>query len=290
MRFTFLLLVLTSISLTAQDLPSTNIYVFDFQQGSDSIFSLSNPRFLTADNATGYNNQPAFVGNNRLLITAARPGEAQPDVYELDLSTRSKTRITHTKEGEYSPTPAPDGFRFSAVRVEMDANNSQRLWQFPLDRSGKGTPIFDVLRGVGYHQWMDRNRIAMFIVGEPHYLVVGDVRDGSTKHLAVNIGRSLQLLPNGNLIYVDKATPSTWFLKELDKNTLSARTVASTVRGSEDLAVLPDGSILMAKGSKLYRLRNNTDYWGEIADFSRFGLNAIKRIAVKGNRIVLVNG
>ena len=286
-----LLLLLTTVgTLSAQDLPTTNIYLFDFQQGSDSIFALSNPRFLTADNARGYNNQPAFVGNNRLLITAATPGQTQPDIYELDLTTNRKTRITRTPDGEYSPTPMPNGYQFSAVRVEMDGKNTQRLWKFPLDRSDNGRPVFDVLRDVGYHAWLDRNRVAMFIVSDPNYLVVADATDGTRRDLAVNIGRSLQLTPQGNLLYVDKATPNTWFLKELDRETLQARTLGTTVSGSEDLAVLPDGSILMAKNAKLYRMRRGTDYFGEIADFSRFGLTNIKRLTVRGNRIVVVNG
>lgn len=284
-----LIFLFFSATVYAQDLPSTNIYLFDFQQGSDSIFALSNPRYLTADNARGYNNQPAFVGNNRLLMASAVPGQRQPDVYELDLTTNRKTRITRTDDGEYSPTPMPNGFQFSAVRVEMDGQLTQRLWKFPLNRSDNGRPIFDVLRGVGYHAWLDRNRVAMFVVGDPHYLVVGDVNDGSTRHLAVNIGRGMQVNPAGNLVYVDKATPNTWFLKELNRETLQAQTLGSTVRGSEDLAILPDGSILMAKNAKLYRMRRGTDYFGEIADFSRFGLTNITRIAVRGNRIALVN-
>lgn len=282
-------LLLSCFALTAfAQLPVSNVYLFDMTI-IDTSMTLSEPRFLTADNPNGYNNQPAFLRNGNLLLTVATPRQEQPDVYELNLGRKTKTRLTRTAEGEYSPTPTPDGLHFSAVRVEMDGNNTQRLWQFPLDRQDNGAPVFDVLRGVGYHSWLDRDRVAMFIVAEPNYLLVGDARDGSTKHLTVDIGRCMGRLPDGSLLYVQKATGSTWFLKQLNAVTLDSKTVATTLRGSEDFTILPDGSVLMAKGSKIYRLFLEEDHWREVADLQRFGLTNIKRLANGNGRLAVVN-
>ena len=65
-----------------------------------------------------------------------------------------------------------------------------------------------------------------------------------------------------------------------------------TLEGSEDYAWTPDGSILMARDSKLFKWQPQKDQnWVEIADFKKAGLTAITRIAISptGSRLALAS-
>src|SRR5690349_2540611 len=141
--------------LAAQKLTHHDILLLNLNKTSSGIWQPSTPKFLTAFNPKGYNNQPRFFTDNELWLTVQIPSDTtQTEIYALDLSGKSFTRVTATpKTGEYSPTLMPGGKRFSAVRVEEDGN--QRLWSFPVDMSDNGHPEFDHLLNVGYHCWLN---------------------------------------------------------------------------------------------------------------------------------------
>ncbi len=67
--------------------------------------------------------------------------------------------------------------------------------------------------------------------------------------------------------------------------------MTKTLPGSEDFVWTPDGIILSASGSKLFKFEPKKDReWQEVADFSSAGLKGITRLAVspKGDRLALV--
>ncbi|MEL6274240.1 MAG: hypothetical protein AAFU03_03900, partial [Bacteroidota bacterium] len=98
-------------------LPVTKVYALDFTR-RDTSFTFTNPRYLTAFNPYGYNNQPSFIDDHVLLMAVQYPDMPQPDIFSFDLRQQTQTRVTRTRSGEYSPQPVGDGSRFSAVRQE----------------------------------------------------------------------------------------------------------------------------------------------------------------------------
>lgn len=291
LKFVLLLAFFSAISLTAQDLPISNIYLFDIEQ-ADSIYIFKNPKHLTADNSRGYNNQPSFLSNTELLYTAQGPADNQTDIYLLDLEKKTKLRMTKTPESEYSPKPTPGNLYFSVVRVEQDEDRSQRLWQYPLDRGDKGKASLRYLRGVGYYHWLDRFTVALFNVAATNYLSVADTRDESSRHLAPDVGRCFGTSPNGRLVFVHKITDGNWMLKAMNKATLQTQEIVRTLPGSEDFAILKDGTILMARGSRVYKFHPVKDKdWKEMVDLKTLGITSITRLAVSGgNQLAVVNG
>ena len=278
-------------TLSAQDLPISNIYLFDIEK-ADTILLFKNPKHLTASNSRGYNNQPAFLSNTELLITVKTPADYQTDIYLLDLEKKTKLRMTKTPESEYSAKPTPGNLYFSCVRVDLDAERSQRLWQYPLDRGDKGKASLKYLRGVGYYHWLDRFTVALFNVATTNYLSVADTRDESSRHLAPDVGRCFGTSPNGRLVFVHKITDGNWMLKAMNKATLETESIIRTLPGSEDFAILSDGTILMGRGSRLYKYHPTQDKdWVEMADLKNIGVNAITRLAVSGDgKLAVVNG
>ncbi|HHH49361.1 MAG TPA: hypothetical protein ENK52_00085, partial [Saprospiraceae bacterium] len=67
--YTTLFLLFGIVSISFAQLPSTNLYSFKMNQVTDSLFIFSQPKFLTAFNQQGYNNQPKFINNEEIYFT-----------------------------------------------------------------------------------------------------------------------------------------------------------------------------------------------------------------------------
>lgn len=267
-----------SIAATA---PGTEIYVASLDTTGDSL-TVGAPRPVTTER--GYDNQPAFLQDGAGLVWTAIRDE-QADVYRSKESGVT-TRLTNTPESEFSPTPRPDG-RMTLVRVEGDGR--QRLWTYQAD----GTPMAPVLPeadSVGYHAWLDRGRVALFILGSPPMLRVADVTAGTDTVVADRIGRSLQPVPGRAAVsFVRVAPDSTTAIHLLDGASLDTRRLTATPGpGTGDFhAWTPDGRLLMATGSTLWGWQQGGDGWQAVADL---GALAVSRLAVSpsGDRLALV--
>lgn len=273
----------------------SNIYLFEMQQQNDTDFRFTKPKFLTYFNRGGYNNQPAFFSDRELYISVQQPGMTSPDLYVLDLEQKTKALVTQTPEGEYSPELSPNPYTFTALRVENDAQNSQRIWEFPVDRLSNGRPLFKYITNIGYYRWLNSTKVAVFMIDNPNYLALVDVRTDKVTRLTSNVGRCLQVVPGGNLAFVHKATERTWYIKELKvfSPQLESDIVVTTMPGSEDFVVLPNGTYIMGSGSKLFKynpLKDKDKGWSEIGDFRYYGIRNITRLALSpGGKIAIVS-
>ncbi len=292
---TFALTLLFAWQANAQKLPKTNVYLFEMEQTEDNFYRFDKPLYLTAFNPKGYNNQPVFINDDEIYLTVQMANDtSQTDIYSLNLRTRTKTQVTATLDSEYSPQAKPgtstdEGPMFSCVRAEADGNNTQRLWEFPMDRSNKGEPSYDGIEDVGYYLWLTYKKAAMFLVGNPHRLIIADKMRNKVINVTAKIGRCFQKLPNGNMAYVHKLSDNTWLLKELNPDSKKSELITATMKGKEDFVVLPDGTFIMGNGSKLYKFNKQKDNsWIEIGDFKHYGIRNISRLAVRGNRIAIV--
>ncbi len=281
--FAIFFLLLMNLSASIAQLPNTNIYLLNMEAGQAGLFRFSNPRFLTAFNLYGYNNQPSFINNNELYISVQTPYDTtQTDIFSLNLSTSTRTRITSTPEAEYSPQLSPDQRFFTCVRSDASLNKVQRLWYYPLDRSGGGQPALKYITDIGYYYWINADKLAIYKLNGPsNYLSLINTRDESSVQLTNNIGRTFGLLPDGKLAFIQKATDQTWYIKALDLTTYASETIIQTPLYKEDFVVTSDGTFIMGVGSKLYAYRlGDLKEWKEIADFTSYGINNIKRIAI----------
>jgi hypothetical protein len=278
--------------------PISNLYLFDLKKANDSIFQFSAPRFLTASNINGYNNHPYFFSNEELYLSVQQPNMRVPDFFALNLRTNTRTRVTDTPEGEYSPRPLGDEVHFTAVRMEFVGRDTlQRLWQFPLNRSNKGQVLLPDVVKVGYYAWLNTHEVMMYLVGKPSQLVKTDVFSPRKDVIALNIGRCIKHLSNGMVYYVQKSISSPWQIMRYDPRNSSIRVqatvVTNTLPDAEDFTVMNDGVILMASGSTLYKFKpGSTDRkWKKIGDFQTFGIRRITRIELSpdNSKIVLVS-
>lgn len=290
---TFILTVAVAYPSVCQ-LPNNSVYCFDMEKFGDQM-EFKNAKFLTGFNPKGYNNQPQWVNNNELFIAVQTPFDTnQTELYSLSLLNNTLTQVTATHESEYSPTLMPDRKNVSCIRADATREGTQRLWTYPLDRSSSGRDLLTLHQNIGYHCWLSDKKVALFIVnGTSNYLKIVNVDDQSSIQLSSGIGRCMTRSNDGKLLFVQKATPMTWYIKSMDVSSYTSEIVIETLPGSEDFVLLSDGTLLMGSGSKLYsyKLGNPEKQWFEIADFSKYGVMNIKRLAVSReiDKIALVN-
>ncbi len=266
--------------------PATEIFILDVAS-REGLLTTSTPARITE--SSGYNNQPMFLpGGQSLLYTSIR-GDKQADIYRFNSRNRTTTRMTETSESEYSPTVTPDGKFFSVIRVEVDG--TQRLWKFPL-AGGAPMLVLEKIKPVGYHVWIDAGRLMLFVLGTPNTMQLADARTQKADIIADNIGRSLQRIPRQDSIsFVHKISDQEWVIKAFDVKTRAITSLIKTLPGSEDYTWTPQGILLMAKDSKLFKWNPAKDRdWQQVTDFSAQGLNKITRLAIspKGDKLALV--
>jgi len=295
--------------------PDTEIFLASLSS-PDGRLTIGPP--INISNNPGYDNQPAFTPDGRqILFSSARRGSAPPrasatgkpaappptDIYRYEIASRHMWRVTNTPEAEYSPTVMPDGKRISVVRVEADG--TQRLWSVPNgDSTGEASLILADIKPVGYHAWIDELRVALFVLGEreqPATLQVADTGTGKAELITTNIGRSLQRMPSGAISFVQRepassgTAPAAMIMQLFKAKAAGEISTAPLIRpagGATDpyLTWIPDGTMLMAVNSTVYRWRIGEPDWTVVADLEGFGLREVSRLAVspKGDRLAIV--
>ena len=290
--------------------PDTDVFVADLDLAARKARA---PRNITA--RPGYDNQPAFLADGNGLLYVVRDDSGSTDVWRIDLASGQRAQVTATPEAEYSPTPLSDGSGFSAVRVDAPHaegepfTESQRLFKYGLDGKAIG-PVFADIRRVGYHAWIDRTHVALFLVGNAdakvaNSLVLASLPEGKVMALAKDIGRSLGRAPNGRVVFVDQSVAEAWNVVTIapgeakptlliavprDETNAKARSDSKPLDQSQDFCWLPDGTLLMANGNRLLRWSGKPgSTWTTLAEFA--GLpGPIRRLAVSrdGKRVAFV--
>ncbi|MGB0984916.1 MAG: hypothetical protein ACPG19_12785 [Saprospiraceae bacterium] len=282
---TFLLAMITIASYAQY--PATNIYVMDMTRVGQDYFKFTDPIFLNSDNVGGYNNQPSFIDDDQLMVTSQRDGK-QTDIYVYNFQNLKVTQVTNTPEvSEFSPTMIPNENAFSTVNIEKDGK-TQRMWRYEFDVEKEGSVLTKDVENIGYYEWLENGKAALYIIANPSNLEIINVNTQKTVRYATNIGRCVKRMSNGDLCYVEKSE-SGWILKRLDIRNLDIVTIAPTLIDCEDFAILPDDTILMGKGDKIYKLRADDEkQWSIIGDFKNFNVKKITRIAVRKGKIAFV--
>ena len=246
----------------------------------------------------GYDNQPSFSPDGgRILFAGNRDGK-QIDVYVFNRENSQVTQLTQTAENENSPTFLPAGVGapggFSVVQTEPD--RAQRLWRF--DGTGKNPQlVLTDIKPVGYHAWMDADRLVLFILGaqgKPATLQIASVKTGQAEIAAEGPGRSLHRIPGMALSsFVQREASGEFWVKQIDITSKKIDPLVKAVEGSSDrdMAWLPDGkTMLMSSGTKVFSWTRGVADWTEVFDAAAHQLGVVSRIAVspKGDAVAIV--
>ena len=272
--------------VAAQAPPSTDVYLapITLSDRDSNRIAIATPVNIT--HRPGYDNQPAFMADERAVFYTSSREDGQADIYRYDIASHTTTRVTATPESEYSPTWMPGTNRFSVVRVERDS--TQRVWSFAMDGSDPRL-VLRSIKPVGYHAWLDTSHLALFVLGSPPTLQVAEVGTERVDTVARDIGRSLSVVAPGRVSFVAR-TPTGLLLSTLDVHGATRRPtvrigMAGLEPGGEYVIWTPRGDALTAAGSKLFILRAGPveSHWDEVADFAADGITHISRLAISPN-------
>jgi hypothetical protein len=256
---------------------NTDVFLFNLVSNNNSI-KVANGTNIS--NNEGYDNQPSFLNNDRILYSSTRNG--QTDIAQYFSSYKSKVWINLTEGSEYSPLKIPNKNEVSAVRLDKDGK--QQLYRYNLSNGQSSELIQDLV--VAYYTWFNEETIVSAVIEDQQLnLFATNISAGISKKYATNVGRSFHKIPNSNLIsFISKENENQWQIKSINPDTGVTKLIANTMEGVEDICWLNNKTILSGRGTKLYKLTLNKDNnWVEISDFSSLGITSITRITVNSS-------
>ncbi|MCY4572728.1 MAG: hypothetical protein OXF01_07980 [Gemmatimonadetes bacterium] len=267
---------------TAAGAPSTDIWLGRLERGDDGALTVS--ALTNATDRDGYDNQPSFGPSGAALYYTSAVDSTQTEIFRIGVGAGTAdeasddgtpVQVTRTPgASEFSPTVIPGQDAISAIHEERGV---QYLWRYGTDGADLG-PIFATVEPVGYHAWADERTAAVFVLGDPPTLQVGDAVSGEVRTVAENPGRSIHRIPGTSAIsFVRKVSEDEWWIERLDPATGETGRIAQTLPGREDYAWTPGGEILMGDGAALYAWTEDGG-WTEVAGVG--GPGEISRIAV----------
>jgi len=273
-----LLLILTPLAGFSQG--GTDIYLIQIRM--DAVkYVFSDP--VKINQNKGYNNQPSFHPDSGSLFYSSGSGQ-NTDIYRYYIATEKTVRLTDTPDSEYSPTVMPGGKRFSVIQLvtrEGPRKGAQPLIAFPL-AGGDPELIYEDGEKVGYHTWIDPQKVALFLLGSPHFLQIVDLKDRSSVRVAENIGRSLYKIPNQDAIsFSQNQEDKPGVIMMYNLETGKSQSIIPMLKGNEFYTWTPSGVLIMGVGAKLFafKLGEDTD-WQSFGDLSALGIKNISRLAI----------
>ena len=268
---------------------NTEIFLLDikFKQAKIEIYNVEK-----ISTNKGYNNQPIFISNNKILFTSER--NFQNDIVEYNSLNKSLKYLTNTLTSEYSP------IRFKKNKitaVSLDKKGEQYLRIYDIKNNIYNIPFKDKI--VGYYNYSKKiKNLIISSVLENNELVLYTTNLKTKQHFYVdnNTGRSIHNIPKNKfgeekISYISKKD-SKWNINYVDLSNYKTKTITTTLNNNEDICWFKDGSILTSHKNNLYIF--NTKYsndWILLCSLEKYGITNISRMAVNpdNDKLVLVN-
>jgi len=222
---------------------------------------------INISNSPGYDNQPSFLPDSSAILFSSNRDGKQTDIYRYDIAGKTLKQLTNTPDSEYSPTVTPDGQTFSVIR-QAAADGTQLLVRYDLATGAHHSVVFENVKPVGYHAWIDATHVAMFILGSgndaPATLQVGDTTTGKAEVVATGIGRSILIRPASRTVSFITAGQSR-MVKEFDPRTATTKDLIVPYENSQDAAWTPGGVLVMAANQTIAMWRSGWTEWRTLA-------------------------
>ena len=267
----------------------SEIFLLDIKFKQDKI-EISNVKKIS--NNKGYNNQPIFVSNDKILFTSER--DFQNDIVQYDSSKKSLKYLTNTQTSEYSPIRYKKN-KVSAV--SLDKKGEQYLRIYNIKNNTYNIPFTDKI--VGYYNYSKQiKNLIISSVLENNELVLYTSNLKTKEHTYVdnNTGRSIHNIPKykfgqEKISYISKKD-SIWDINYVDLSSYKTKTITTTLNNNEDICWFKDGSILTSYKNNLYIFNSKlSKNWKLLCSLEEYGITNISRIAINpdNDKLALVN-
>ena len=255
----------------------TEVYVANLDLSNDS---LKINEIINISENEGYDNQPSFFSDDKILFASTRNN--QTDIALYDISDKTTTWLTNTPNGsEYSPLKIPGRDAVSAVRLDEDG--LQRLYEYDL-KTGNSKVLLPDLK-VGYHVWFSSDIIVCTVLIENRMdLVVYNLKENTHYTAHKNVGRSLHKIPNTELISFIAKDGENSTITSLNPNSKETDVIVTLEGDSEDVAWTKDGSLITAYNKYLLAFKPSIDTeWRSFFEFQQTDIHGLSRLAISPN-------
>ncbi len=185
----------------------------------------------------------------------------------------------------------------------VEKDSAQRLWKVPI-KGGEPTCIMKRVDSIGYHCWINKDSVALFILTNPSTLQITDINIQKPVVIAQNIGRCMQRVPSERYtgwerawVFTEKNSnnelklKSLYYAKKSKLKTAEWCSVCNMPPHVEDFAISKLG-VFSAVGSRVFSLQDDSKkLWGEIFDLAVFDIGNITRLVVSpdGKKLAVVS-
>mgnify|MGYP000344604756 FL=1 len=267
----------------------SEIFLLDIKFKQDKI-EIHNVKKISTNK--GYNNQPIFVSNDKILFTSER--NLQNDIVQYDSSDNSLKYLTNTLTSEYSPIRYKKN---KVTAVSLDKKGEQYLRIYDIKDSTFKIPFTDKI--VGYYNYSEKiKNLIISSVLENNELVLYSSNLKTKEHTYIdnNTGRSIHNIPKNKfgqekISYISKKD-SIWNINYVDLSNYKTKTIKTTLNNNEDICWFKDGSILTSHKNNLYIFNSKfSNDWILLCSLEEYGITNISRIAINtdNDKLALVN-
>lgn len=268
---------------------NTEIFLLDIKFKQDKI-EISNVKKIS--NNKGYNNQPIFVSNDKILFTSER--NLQNDIVQYDSSENSLKYLTNTLTSEYSPIRYKKN---KVTAVSLDKKGEQYLRIYNVKDNTFKIPFTDKI--VGYYNYSKKIKnqiISSVLENNELVLYTSNLKTKEHTYIDNNTGRSIHNIPKNKfgeekISYISKKD-SIWNINYADLSSYKTKTITTTLNNNEDICWFKDGSILTSNKNNLYIFNSKLSKdWKLLCSLEEYGITNISRIAINPNndKLALVN-
>lgn len=268
---------------------NTEIFLLDIKFKKDKI-EIFNVKKISTNK--GYNNQPIFVSNNKILFTTER--NFQNDIIQYNSLDNSLKYLTNTLTSEYSPIKYKKN---KITAVSLDKKGEQYLRIYNIKDNTFNIPFTDKI--VGYYNYSKKIKnliISSILENNELVLYTSNLKTNEHTYVDNNTGRSIHNIPKNKfgeekISYISKKD-SIWNINYVDLSSYKTKTITTTLNNNEDICWFKDGSILTSNKNNLYIF--NTKFskdWILLCSLEEYGITNISRIAINpdNDKLVLVN-
>lgn len=267
----------------------SEIFLLDIKFKQDKI-EISNVKKIS--NNKGYNNQPIFVSNDKILFTSER--NLQNDIVQYDSSENSLKYLTNTLTSEYSPIRYKKN---KVTAVSLDEKGEQYLRIYNIKDNTFKIPFTDKI--VGYYNYSKKIRnliISSVLENNQLVLYTSNLKTKEHTYIDNNTGRSIHNIPKNKfgeekISYISKKD-SIWNINYVDLSSYNTKTITTTLNNNEDICWFKDGTILTSYKNNLYIFNSKLSKdWKLLCSLEEYGITNISRIAINpdNDKLALVN-
>ena len=267
----------------------SEIFLLDIKFKQDKI-EIHNVKKISTNK--GYNNQPIFVSNDKILFTSER--NLQNDIVQYDSSENSLKYLTNTLTSEYSPIRYKKN---KVTAVSLDEKGEQYLRIYNIKDNTFKIPFTDKI--VGYYNYSKKIRnliISSVLENNQLVLYTSNLKTKEHTYIDNNTGRSIHNIPKNKfgeekISYISKKD-SIWNINYVDLSSYNTKTITTTLNNNEDICWFKDGSILTSYKNNLYIFNSKLSKdWKLLCSLEEYGITNISRIAINpdNDKLALVN-